>query len=54
MKEKLAEIREDLSVRWFMMDSQQKQVILLGTLALWEGIVMVISSRAAKKVNNAE
>lgn len=49
MKERLAELKEELAVKWFMLDAQQKQAVILGGIALWEGIVTVISSRISKK-----
>lgn len=49
MKERLAEWKENLAVKWFMLDAQQKQAVILGGITLFEGIVQVISSRLSKK-----
>lgn len=44
-KERLEELREELAVKWFMLDSQQKQAIILITVALWQGMIEVIVAR---------
>jgi hypothetical protein len=49
MNEKLAEWKEALSVKWFMLDAQQKQAVILGGIALWGGLVDVISARLSKQ-----
>jgi hypothetical protein len=49
MKERITEWREALSVKWFMLDAQQKQAVILIGIALWQGIIEVLSSRLTKK-----
>lgn len=51
MKERLAEWKEELAVKWFMLDAQQKQAVILGAIALWEGMIHVLSARLSRKEN---
>jgi len=39
MRERLSELLEDLRVRWFMLDAQQKQALIL--LALYLGYTLL-------------
>lgn len=36
MRERLADWKESLSVKWFMLDAQTKQAVLIGIVALWQ------------------
>lgn len=54
MKEKLIEAREFLAVKWFMLDAQQKQAVIICAIAFWEGMVQVISARLSQRVKDSE
>lgn len=49
MKERWEKWREDFSVWWFMLDAQQKQAVIILTVALWQGIIEVITARLKKE-----
>lgn len=53
-KEKMQEWREELAVKWFMLDAQQKQAALIICITLFQASVNVITSRLSGGKNAGE
>ena len=45
MKARITEWKETLSVKWFMLDAQQKQAAIFLAIALWEGAIELVVAK---------